>query len=441
MLRNVQLIVPLLVICVSCQPTLVVDDYTGNEAGIPEDVLLEIKRGNYPKEVDFPIVPDGHPSLVCMRKKAHQLAYIEWRPMGTVPGLIQPVPVGEIYKGIPYSSVKEKDKFVGMEVSFHTFMSAVNNPRSVFYTDNVSSPPYNGTNCGPYYGTVCSIAVNYALGIDRPYESSMYETIPYIAKVKEQSPSGVRPGDILWSKGHVVLVLDVHHVNKQILGFSILESSGCTSIKELSLEAFSERWKTVGWVLYRDLKLAENVDYSSIPYVFNPGDVAVIPEFNNDICTSRGDRVSYVEGESVTINVFNKQYDRIELYRNGILFSSILNDKADYVWDSLITGSYEAKLARDGSFSRSVFFEVINERTSVIKNGDSYDVFMGSENGIPLYWVVCSKNGARKLIKDISSSEKEAGELSIDGSYSGLFLKVFYQGEYGRVSNKPILLN
>ncbi len=131
-------------------------------------VVVDEQPDQYPKEVDYPVVPEDHPALLCMRKKAHHMADIRWTPLNDIPGLTKPIPAGIERVGLPYSSVKEKDKFVGLEVSFHTFMTALHNPRSVLYTEDVKESPYYGTNCGPYYGTVCSGAVNYALGKYRP---------------------------------------------------------------------------------------------------------------------------------------------------------------------------------------------------------------------------------------------------------------------------------
>ena len=87
-------------------------------------------------------------------KKAYQMTDIMFIPRGTfVANSGKKVYYGgEKYQGLGYSSVKEIDTYVGMDVSFHTFMTAIHNPRSVIYTENVSKPPYHGKNCAAYYG-------------------------------------------------------------------------------------------------------------------------------------------------------------------------------------------------------------------------------------------------------------------------------------------------
>lgn len=429
------------ILLVSCEKDLLTTNPVLQDGVSSSVVISDGSAASYPKEVDYPVVPEDHPALDCMRKKAHQIADIEWTPLKDIPGLTKPIPAGVMRTGIPYSSVKEKDKFVGQEVSFHTFMTALHNPRSVLYTEDVKEPPYYGVNCGPYYGTVCSGAVNYALGIDRPYESSMYENVPYIAKVKNQSAEGVYPGDILWSPGHVVLII---YIEKEDNGtpksFTILESYGRTSIKELSLVSFENRWKTVGWVAYRNLRLADNLQYAAIPYVFNEGDEGAMASYNEDLCTSRGDQVTYVEGEEVVINVFNNKYKTLEVLRDGITIKKIPVVTEDVKFQNLASGLYTAHLCNNNEVSDDVHFEIINEKTSVSRHGADYYVSFGSSNGIPVYLVICSRSGVRYKIVDISQYDITAGGLFIRGNFSGMYLKVFYQGQYGRVSNVPIKL-
>ena len=402
----------ILLVLSACESTSLLEDFEGRVFSAGESVVL-VSEMDYPKEVDYPVVPPDHPALEVMRKRVGQIAWIKWTPVHDIAGLSGTLKAGETRSGIPYSSVKEKDKFVGLEVSFRSFMTAVHNPRSVLYTEDVKQPPYNGTNCGPYYGTVCSMTVNYALGIDRPYQTNMYDDIPYIAKVKKQDPEGICPGDILLSDGHVVLVVDVYKEEGTISGFRILESLGGTGTKKLSYDEFKERWKKDGWSVYRNLRLAENLDYSPIPYVYNDGDPISEPTYNEDICTSRGDYVSYTESEPVTLNVFNKDYDTIELLRDDMVVFSFPNDKEDLTVENLPAGSYEARLVSGTACSQSTFFEVIDTHVEVARQGHSFIVSFNSSNADPLYLVVCSKSGGRDLVADLSREDVILGKVAI----------------------------
>lgn len=403
------------------------------------------EEGMQPNEVDSLVVPEDHPAIACMVKKAHQIADIKWMPLRSVPSLSENwTPAGTQMQGIPYSSVKEKDKFIGQEVSFYTFMSAVQNPRSVMYTEDVKRPPYNGENCGMYYGTVCSMAVNYALGIERPIESKMYESLPYIARVKKQHLERLYVGDILWSKGHVVLIIGIERDEEgRPKSFSILESSGNTRIKTLSRDAFQTRWEKDGWVAYRYLKLADNVNYKPLPFVLLPGDVdSPNYDYNNFISLSRGDYSCYRKGEDVVINVFDNTYSDIVISRNGLLERkiSIVNGLEDYSLVGLRGGKYSAFLSNGNDITPAIHFEVIEESTSVRRFSDGYMVSFASSDSFPEYIVICTLNGNRDAIIDITDADRDNGYKMIKGSYTGRYWKVFYKGEYGRVSNMPIQL-
>ena len=110
-----------LMVCVSCSK---VDD-----APLPDDDDYVIKRDS----------PENEGVRVAY-KKAHQFTDIKWRPKNYLPSTKSDKgysPSSE-YKGLWYSSVKETNKYVGIEVSLKTVMTALHNPYSLLYTENVS---------------------------------------------------------------------------------------------------------------------------------------------------------------------------------------------------------------------------------------------------------------------------------------------------------------
>ena len=109
------------------------------------------------------------------------------------------------YQGLIYSSVKELAQFVGEEVSFHTFMTAVNNPRSKLYTEDVSKSPYHGLNCRAYYGTVCSGLVSYALGFYPKYFADDFPLMKCMKEVDSSTADSIKVADVLWRNGHVAI--------------------------------------------------------------------------------------------------------------------------------------------------------------------------------------------------------------------------------------------
>ena len=118
----------------------------------------------YKQDSEHNDIPDNRGMRNAMRK-AKQLSNIQWTPLADIPANDGYVFAnGTTYTGMPYSSVKECMKFVGKDVSFRTFMTAVHNPYSLLYTENVSAEnsqsgygfEYHGENCASYYGDVCS---------------------------------------------------------------------------------------------------------------------------------------------------------------------------------------------------------------------------------------------------------------------------------------------
>ena len=171
----------------------------------PSDVILQ----DYP-----PFLPDSLDIVMSndVLERAFQMATMEWTP-------VNPVPMeggrfyskGQTVKGVPYSSVKEINTYLFQDVSYYTFMTAVHNPRSVLYTENISHAPYHGKNCAPYYGAVCSSAVMYALGISTPYYVSQIIRLPSMERIDNQEIDSLRVCDVIAKSGHVQLVFDVEH--------------------------------------------------------------------------------------------------------------------------------------------------------------------------------------------------------------------------------------
>ena len=93
---------------------------------------------------------------------ARILSRVEWTPVA------EGMPMrgkgyfkkGVAYTGVPYSSVKSLGRYIGFDIFLKTFLAAVENPRSVLYTEDLSGKV---SNAGGYYGAVCSSYTSYAL--------------------------------------------------------------------------------------------------------------------------------------------------------------------------------------------------------------------------------------------------------------------------------------
>lgn len=98
------------------------------------------------------------------------------------------------------------------------------------------------------------------------------------------------------------------------------------------------------------------------------------------------------------------------------------------------------RLSSGTKVSDSVLFEIIGEKTMEAKGNYCFHISFGSDFAEPEYIVICSRFGNRDAVIDLSDADKMAGYRLISGDYRREYLKVFYRGKYGRVSNCPILL-
>ena len=161
-------------------------------------------------------------------KKAYQMTDLVFTPLLPIEANHSTYNAGETYKGLIYSSVREIGTYVGSCVSFHTFMTAIHNPRSKIYTEKLDQSPYHGYNCRAYYGTVCSGLVSYALGIS--YGSYDFPTSELMDAVNTELIDSVHIADVLWNSQHVAMITNVYRNSKgQVKGVEISEAieSGC----------------------------------------------------------------------------------------------------------------------------------------------------------------------------------------------------------------------
>ncbi len=74
-----------------------------------------------------------------IQEKALLMRWAKWTPKHAIPNNAGSFSSGKTITGLPYSSVKEMQKFIGLDVSIYTFLTAVNNPynliNSEYYTD------------------------------------------------------------------------------------------------------------------------------------------------------------------------------------------------------------------------------------------------------------------------------------------------------------------
>ena len=225
-------------------------------------------------------------------RKGHQLGLVKWTPKATVKAGEGTHTAGVEVIGIPYSSVKECMKYVGIDVSLHTFMTAVNDIHSLLYTEDPAASTsrsdyditYHGVNCLCYYGTVCSGFVTTAIGTDVQYNSWEFRSFPELFDwLENQDVRNLQVGDILSENGHCRVISKIWRNDDGSLRFAEMDEQAAPIrfVKYIPRD-LSNTAKSVNgtWCRYKYLT---NTDYKASPFVllgdeklYNVGDYVFI---------------------------------------------------------------------------------------------------------------------------------------------------------------------
>jgi len=390
-------------------------------------------------------------------KKAHQMTDLQIIPAMTFfsnPSAKKPYESGKRYNGVIYSSAKETNTFVGDEVSVHTFMTALRNPRSVLYTEYLNEPPYHGSNCRAYYGTVCSGLITYALGFKVTQRSADILVADYFELISDQSAKGIRLADLICKNGHPRLVTGI---DKDIKGnitsieISVAANSGCRRFNIEGEDAFNEWLKKNNYKIYRYKYLYKNTSYRpAIEFVAVDGEKKVPFEYNDVICANRGNKSCYVTGDDVILNVFGEG-KKVEIYKDSKLFKTInLHRKdADVTLKGYPYGDYRARVVNGNIKSGYTYWKIIDVNVKIDKEKNR--ISFSSRNATPVYYEFCNIGGARPTNKnriyaaEFTEDERKNGYVTVDAPQKPTkkkagwpYVKVHFECDYGMVINKPV---
>ena len=394
-------------------------------------------------------IPDDSLGRVNAVKKAYQMTDITFTPLKQLYGLKKTYKKDSEYKGLPYSMVSEMGNYIGANVSFHTFMTALHNPKSKLYSEDVSKTPYHGRNCKAYYGVVCSSLVSYALGIYPSFSTKDFCESDLMIEIPSQEIDSVKTADVLWKNGHVALITDISKDKEgHLLTIEISESveTGCRRYSKTRNE-FCELMKSSFKKIYRYKELYKNINYISIPeFVSVTGEEPISFNYNDNLCVDKGDKSCYLEGDTVTVNVMHA-YDRIEIYKDDNLYLSISEKtEEDVCLSNLPYGDYKARIFFNGQYSDFTYWKVVNINVSVDrKNGR---VTFSSANAVPQYMHFRDIAGLMQPIptqkygfhlfteQDITNGYVNVDNSSVKQEYP--YLRVYFSTDYGTIINKPI---
>ena len=364
---------------------------------------------NYIREV-----PKNNAAL-NVYKKAKQFELVKWTPKLDVPDNTHAVgfDAGTEYQGLPYSSVKEKMKLVGFDVSLLTFMTAVNNKYSLFYTEDTNGNrsrsgygfTYYGLGCGCYFGVVCNIFALHALGFKVPYNTMEFHYLAdkgILEAAYDQSANGLELMDLLWQRGHCSLIDDIYKDMRGNIKQVYWNDSISPAPRSFALTAdqFTRKMVEDGVIIYHYKELYKNINYEPSPFVAVEDEVIAEPfVYNNDICTYAGDYACFKVGEKIVLNYnltddSNFAYTGVNLYKLsgtsyvqvGSTISVDSSHKLDITSNLTGYGKYKACMTDGANESEPTFFEVVSHSVTYEDvDGNNKKVSYSSDNGRPLY--------------------------------------------------------
>lgn len=406
-------------------------------------------------------------------KKLLQLSNLKWTPKANVPyrsesGSIEgSYPAGVQITGAPYSSVKELNKFIGIDVSIHTFMTAVNNKYSLLYTENVKASgstsvwgkQYHGTNCATYYGTVCSELSSYVLGWPVEYSTGRHDWLADYAhkavRLFKQDRNYLQIGDILVkyrvsdnSAMHCVVVIGIQRDSDgNVTVLKIGESTDtCVQIHDRDWQLNTPSNGYV-YIAYRSVELYRNVNYEPSIYVAltDFGEIQNDVEYNNDICCFAGDKATFREGDLIAVDYnlddnenFSSLYVGMKIEKqNGsnwtvvktIDLSNIDTDQFPIpspqighvvnLGTELEYGNYRACLVDSfDNTSDYTEWEIIDTENIVILQDDLNPEYLKfsftSNNATPVCFKICNEAGGAYLTREFTKTELDSHVVDTD---------------------------
>lgn len=405
--------------------------------------------------------------------RAQQLATIKWKAKNTIPTTSSAtgISIGE-HIGIPYTSCMEVDKFVGWDVSLKTFMTSANNPYSLLYTEDLNRNTsgygftYHGNRgtIGGYMGIVCNIFALYAACLPIPYDTGNWDylrKIGVIKKLNEQDFKYVEIGDLVWEPGHGSIIVDIKKDNnKNVLSVKWAESvMDFPVINNFTTAQANSRLARNHGIIYRINGINKYLFYERSPFVSVNEESTDSITYNNDICTFAGDYAAFRKGQIIYLNYNLEEvgiWDSIELYKNDTLIDTLTIDVSAHRIDltslNLDYGKYKARMKHDNDYSDYTYFEIIDTTVSLSYAGSNMNVAFSSANGNPDYIRLCKIDGGPICIIPLTEEDVSKGIVEFNPQFyisrqgysavpGGSYLKVHFSGEYGCVTNEPILTN
>lgn len=272
---------------------------------------------------------------------------------------------GEEIQGIPYSGVHDFCGYVGKDISFYTYLSAMNNVQSSMYLVNYHLPPWDRLRAGPFYGTVCSATATYVWGMPiMLFTREIREGRScYLEDVGDDIDSLQLFDGYCYAPrgagGHIVIICGIgRDQSGKVQKIDTFEGTGpYNKYRSYSREDFQEKQidRYQGhFYRYDHEKWGSLV--SLAPFIEQQ--IGPDYKFNTDLSPEDGERLTYPAGKTVKIDILSKKYKSLEIVKDGQPYASLPAEKGVSELKDLPEGLYTAWLESPKKQSRPIEFQV-----------------------------------------------------------------------------------
>jgi len=300
--------------------------------------------------------------------RAAQLANIRWTPIKPFPVIYHNGNSSETHNaffkaflpqtGLNYSAVGfTNEKYLGVNVSIETFMTALANPRSLLYTQPIFEKHRLSA---AFYGTVCSEFASYVLDFPFQIDCGQLSAMEEMEHIDSKSLENLQLCDLLnESKSHTAVITGIDRDESgKVTAITVTESTP----PQIRTTTFTPRefvsyWLENGYEVLR-YKNLDKVTYTPNPWVHLEGDPELEhPVPNPVILPDYGDKANYRLGETVTLCVLDPKYTAVKLERNDSTVMTLpLDENANAVFCPDKSGYYRAfAVSTDGESQPAEF--------------------------------------------------------------------------------------
>lgn len=383
-------------------------------------------------------------------KRAKQMVNIEWSPVRDIPaGEIRTTTEGKKYldlfypgyrpqKGVGYSSVRIHEKFVGDNVLFETYLSALTNPRSAMYT----RPQHGlGRSMFNFYGTVCSSFAAYVLNLPVRVPCSAWPGISGVAAVDTTEMENLQLCDVVLKVGdHIAIITDIQRdINGKVHIITISESETPSCVaKDYTPEQFRGYWLDKGYGVYRYAGV-HDVSYTPDPFAPVEGDPPMErPVINTVLQPDYGNKANYMLGDSVELDVLEGGWTHVSIAGPESVVLPVEED-LKVIYTPVVPGYYSACCVKGNQQSAPVVFRItdmdVTGNKTVCKQGEPLELtFHVDADDKALGFIVHNMDHFWRNAGFFSEAERAAGKTTVHGSLAPgeYYAFVMAQGSYGR---------